>query len=175
MLATLLLSDGIPFLLGGDELGRTQQGNNNAYCQDNALSWFSWDDAAGELQTWITDLIALRGRLGAHGLMSLYREAIRRETLHWYHPTAEPIRGSDWDAAGQVPFAASIQGQTDWVILLFNPGVEPCRFDLSMVPRGVPQRLRWGPTGLCDRPCDQHYIAAPRTVQLIAVGDQTAR
>ena len=175
LLATLLLSDGIPFLLGGDELGRTQQGNNNAYCQDNALSWFDWDGAKGELQAWIADLISLRSKLGSHGLMSLYREAIRRETLHWYHPSAQPIMGGDWDASGQVPFAASIKGQADWVILLFNPSLEPCRFDLSMVPNGVPRRLRWGPTGRCDRPCDQQYTAAPRTVQLIAVGDQTAR
>ena len=42
-LATLLLSQGIPMLLGGDEMGRTQQGNNNAYCQDNEISWFDWD------------------------------------------------------------------------------------------------------------------------------------
>ena len=42
MLTTLLLSFGIPMLLGGDEMGRTQQGNNNAYCQDNEISWFDW-------------------------------------------------------------------------------------------------------------------------------------
>ena len=42
-LATLLLSQGVPMLLGGDELGRTQGGNNNAWCQDNELSWFDWD------------------------------------------------------------------------------------------------------------------------------------
>ena len=42
MLTTLLLSFGIPLLLGGDEMGRTQQGNNNAYCQDNEISWFDW-------------------------------------------------------------------------------------------------------------------------------------
>ena len=42
-LTTLFLSQGIPMLLGGDELGRTQQGNNNAYCQDNEISWFDWD------------------------------------------------------------------------------------------------------------------------------------
>jgi isoamylase len=42
-LATLLLSQGVPMLLAGDEVGRTQRGNNNAYCQDNDLSWFNWD------------------------------------------------------------------------------------------------------------------------------------
>src|SRR5213078_1012393 len=43
LLATLIFSQGVPMLLGGDELGRTQQGNNNAYCQDNELSWYDWD------------------------------------------------------------------------------------------------------------------------------------
>ena len=46
-LATLFLSQGIPFMLGGDELSRTQGGNNNAYCQDNEISWFDWADRAG--------------------------------------------------------------------------------------------------------------------------------
>ena len=43
LLATLLLSQGVPMLLGGDEMGRTQRGNNNGYCQDNELSWLNWD------------------------------------------------------------------------------------------------------------------------------------
>ena len=43
LMATLLLSQGVPMVLGGDELGRTQLGNNNAYCQDNELSWLDWD------------------------------------------------------------------------------------------------------------------------------------
>src|SRR6201999_3099067 len=43
LLATLLFSQGVPMLCGGDEIGRTQKGNNNAYCQDNEISWFNWD------------------------------------------------------------------------------------------------------------------------------------
>jgi isoamylase len=66
MLATLLLSAGVPMLRGGDELGATQQGNNNAYCQDNETSWLDWesgDDPAGrdrELRGFVASLIALR-------------------------------------------------------------------------------------------------------------------
>ncbi len=61
-LATLLLSQGVPMLLGGDELGRTQGGNNNAYCQDNEISWFDWElDERGErLLEFTRRLIALR-------------------------------------------------------------------------------------------------------------------
>ena len=49
MLTTLMLSFGVPMLLGGDELGRTQQGNNNAYCQDNAINWFDWSNVDEQL------------------------------------------------------------------------------------------------------------------------------
>jgi isoamylase len=61
-LATLLLSQGVPMLLGGDELGRTQRGNNNAYCQDNETSWFDWelDDRGRGLLEWTRRLIDLR-------------------------------------------------------------------------------------------------------------------
>ncbi len=62
LLATLLLSQGVPMLLGGDEFGRTQQGNNNAWCQDNELSWFHWehDERQQELATFTRRLITLR-------------------------------------------------------------------------------------------------------------------
>ena len=60
MLTTLLLSFGVPLLLGGDELGRTQQGNNNAYCQDNAITWFDWSDVDADLLTFTKRLVALR-------------------------------------------------------------------------------------------------------------------
>jgi glycogen operon protein len=59
-LTTLFLSQGVPHLLGGDEMGRTQGGNNNAYCQDNEISWFDWADADGELLEFTRTLIALR-------------------------------------------------------------------------------------------------------------------
>jgi glycogen operon protein len=61
-LATLLLSQGVPMLLGGDEIGRTQGGNNNAYCQDNPTSWFDWamDDSKHELLQFVQHLIRLR-------------------------------------------------------------------------------------------------------------------
>jgi isoamylase len=60
LLATLLLSQGVPMILGGDELGRTQQGNNNAYCQDNEISWFDWDHVDEPMLAWARRVIALR-------------------------------------------------------------------------------------------------------------------
>ncbi len=60
-LTTLFFSQGVPMLLGGDEIGRTQQGNNNAYCQDNEISWFNWDigETGNELCDFVRDLIAI--------------------------------------------------------------------------------------------------------------------
>ncbi|MBL0740594.1 glycogen debranching protein GlgX [Chryseolinea lacunae] len=60
MLTTLFLSQGVPMLVAGDEMGRTQQGNNNAYCQDNEVSWLQWQDADSELLNFTQQLIALR-------------------------------------------------------------------------------------------------------------------
>ena len=64
LLATLLLSEGVPLLLGGDELGRTQDGNNNAYCQDNELSWTDWSLAGTEtdLSAFVATMAQLRRR-----------------------------------------------------------------------------------------------------------------
>jgi glycogen operon protein len=59
-LATLLLSQGVPMLLGGDELGRTQRGNNNAYCQDNEISWFDWENADGGMLEFVPILTGIR-------------------------------------------------------------------------------------------------------------------
>ena len=60
MLATLAVSRGVPMLLGGDELGRTQDGNNNAYCQDNEMSWLDWDDVDGALLEFCARALAVR-------------------------------------------------------------------------------------------------------------------
>ena len=60
LLATLFLSQGVPMLVAGDEFGRTQQGNNNAYCQDNEISWLNWDNAENDLLEFTQKLITLR-------------------------------------------------------------------------------------------------------------------
>lgn len=80
-LATLFLSQGVPMLLGGDEIGRTQQGNNNAYCQDNEISWFDWEHADKTLLEFTQRLIAFRKK----------HPIFRRR--HWFQ--GRPIHGSD--------------------------------------------------------------------------------
>jgi glycogen operon protein len=99
LLATLLFSQGVPMLLAGDEIGRTQRGNNNAYCQDNDISWVDWqlDAQARSLLSFVEQLIQLRRR----------HPALRRRTypkpsdVCWLTPQGGEMTEGDW----QLPFA----------------------------------------------------------------------
>ncbi len=95
ILATLLLSFGMPLLLGGDELGRTQRGNNNAYSQDNAISWFDWAHTDEELSSFTAGVIALRK---AHPVFRRRRFLLGAEAseLGWYTPAGAEMSREDW-------------------------------------------------------------------------------
>jgi isoamylase len=90
LLTTLLLSFGVPLLLGGDELGRTQGGNNNAYCQDNPISWFDWTEPDEDLLAYTRRLVAFRR---AHPVFRRRRflVGIHAAELAWYTPSATPM------------------------------------------------------------------------------------
>ena len=122
-LSTVLLSQGVPMLLAGDELGRTQQGNNNAYCQDNELSWVHWPPAAGpgggeppgdDLLGFTRTLIKLRTDHPVLRRRRYFRgqEAVRGRRggpdrlsdIAWFTPAGEEMTDDDW-AAG---FAKSL-------------------------------------------------------------------
>jgi glycogen operon protein len=101
-LATLLLSQGTPMLLGGDEFGRSQRGNNNAYCQDNETSWYdwSWGDEERELFEFVRKLIGIRQR---HPLLHRTKffkgRPIRGTDVHdimWYRPDGKVMSDADW-------------------------------------------------------------------------------
>ncbi|HUF16563.1 MAG TPA: glycogen debranching protein GlgX [Thermoanaerobaculia bacterium] len=100
-LTTLLLSQGIPMLLGGDEIGRTQGGNNNAYCQDNEISWYDWENADTNLLEFTRRLIALRKR----HLVFMRRRWFQGQPIHgtdvddigWFKPDGIPMTDQDWD------------------------------------------------------------------------------
>ena len=97
LLATLLFSQGVPMLLAGDELGRTQRGNNNAYCQDNEISWIDWDGADRELLHFVTELLRIRKR---HPLF-LRRTYPRPEDTSWLAPEGREMTEADW----KLPYA----------------------------------------------------------------------
>jgi glycogen operon protein len=103
-LATLFLSQGVPMLLGGDELGRTQQGNNNAWCQDNELSWFDWEAVDEEVLAFTKRLIRLRRR---HPVFRRPTFLEGREVLGsgvpdvwWFRPDGRRMTRRDWAADG---------------------------------------------------------------------------
>jgi isoamylase len=104
MLVTLLASHGTPMLLGGDEFARTQGGNNNAYCQDNPISWFDWKQARspeGEAMIgFVQRLIALRKRYPLlHSRRYLYGEEVAPNLpdIDWWDERGMPLAREDWD------------------------------------------------------------------------------
>ncbi|MDR2451326.1 MAG: glycogen debranching protein GlgX [Candidatus Accumulibacter sp.] len=100
LLATLFAAQGVPMLQGGDELGRTQAGNNNAYCQDNALTWLDWPNADQSLIEFAAGLSALRKRFGqfrrADWLTGAESADGARDVL-WWHPDGRQMREPDWN------------------------------------------------------------------------------
>jgi len=99
-LATLFLSQGVPMLCGGDEIGRTQQGNNNAYCQDNEISWYDWEHADSTLLGFARDLIRLRS---SHPVFTRRR---------WFQ--GRPFRGSEVSDIGWFTPAGAEMTEDDW-------------------------------------------------------------
>jgi glycogen operon protein len=95
MLSTLLLSFGLPLLLGGDEIGRTQRGNNNAYCQDNEISWFDWAHADAELLGYVKRLLTVRRE---HPVFRRKRflAGAAAEELRWFCAAGTPMSGEQW-------------------------------------------------------------------------------
>jgi glycogen operon protein len=107
-LTTLLLSQGVPMLLAGDEMGRTQQGNNNAYCQDNEISWIDWAVRAEDdqdLLDFVRLLIKLRADHPVFRRRRFFRGRPARGTrqrlsdIAWFTLAGEEMTGDDWDAA----------------------------------------------------------------------------
>ncbi len=109
MLATLLLSSGVPLLLGGDEIARTQQGNNNAYCQDNEISWYDWACADTDLLAFTRRLIALRARHPVFRRRRFLTGADAKE-LGWFTPDGAAMTDADWNDASALAVAIYLDG-----------------------------------------------------------------
>ena len=133
-LLTLFVSRGIPMLLGGDEFRRTQHGNNNAYCQDNEISWYNWQflQTNQEIHRFTRDMIAFRR---AHPV--LRKEAFYSdEDLIWFGPQGST---PDWLDPQQKSLACLIFGREDPdIFLIFNASTRPEKFsipDVSLAKR----------------------------------------
>ena len=155
-LATLILSQGIPMLLGGDEMGRTQKGNNNGYCQDSEISWFDWDLVSGnqELLDFTRELIYFRRQHPVFRRRKWFQgRAIHGEGISdiaWFNPDGGEMTDEQWEAGyaksigvfldgDQIP-SPGPQGQRisdDSFILFFNAHYETMEFT---IPAGLRDR-----------------------------------
>jgi glycogen debranching enzyme GlgX len=99
-LATVLLSQGCPMISHGDELGQTQAGNNNAYCQDNELTWIDWENADQQLIDWTRRLIKLRSEQPVLHRQKFFVGAVgrgtRRKDLVWVRPDGQEMKDPNW-------------------------------------------------------------------------------
>jgi glycogen operon protein len=155
-LATLMLSQGVPMLLGGDEIGRTQRGNNNAYCQDNEISWYDWSHVDDGLLQFTRRLIRLCHR---HPVFSR-RRWFQGRAIHgsdvsdigWFTPAGTEMSEDDWKAGFAKSLGVFLNGQAiptpdergervvdDSFYVMFNAHHEPLTFRLPADDWG----LRW--------------------------------
>jgi isoamylase len=159
-LATLLFSQGVPMICGGDEIGRTQQGNNNAYCQDNELSWYDWklDRSARDLFAFVQQLIALRRE---HPVLRRRRFFQGRQIwgsevkdVAWFRPDGKEMTDEDWSKgyvrclglrlAGDAIEEKDEKGRRiigETLLILLNAHHESLPFTMPAHKRGV----RWEP------------------------------
>ncbi len=156
-MTTLLLSQGVPMICGGDEIGRTQNGNNNAYCQDNEISWFDWnlDDRKKALLEFTTALIELRkGHSNLHRRKFFQDRKISPATVQrrqidglevqdiaWYRPDGQQMTEEEWTAGWVRCLGMRLSGRTvddvdrygeplrdDSFLLCLNPHQEHIQF-----------------------------------------------
>jgi isoamylase len=113
MLTTLLLSFGIPMLLGGDEMGRTQQGNNNAYCQDNEITWYDWSAADTELLAFTRQLVALRQAHPVFRRQRFLAGAAAATEIDWFTPAGTAMTGTDWSDNSALAVAIYLDGSDE--------------------------------------------------------------
>ena len=159
-LTLLFLSQGVPMLCGGDEIGRTQHGNNNAYCQDNEISWVDWNlsRAQQDLLAFVKDLIAFRKK---HPVLRRRRFFQGRhirgsevKDLSWFRPDGKEMSDEDWNAGYSKSLVLRLAGDAiaerdqkgrpivdDTLLVLLNAHHTPMAFTLLAHKRGI----RWQP------------------------------
>ncbi len=151
-LATLLLSQGVPMMLAGDELNRTQDGNNNAYCQDNEISWLDWSLDDHGLLHFVRRLIALRRAHPVFRRPRFFRgvatDASPLKDITWFAPEGHEMTQDDWYDSNRRAFGAllggdvgdrfiSLQGYPeldDSFLLILNASHETIEFTLPAIP-----------------------------------------
>ncbi|RJX30360.1 MAG: glycogen debranching enzyme GlgX [Oxalobacter sp.] len=177
LLATLFLSQGTPMLLAGDEMGHTQKGNNNAYCQDNEICWLDWHKADQEMSSYVRRLITLRQHYPAlrhvrwftgEGLPFGYADIV------WLSPDGGTVRETEWHFRGKVCMGILVRGtkhETPCLILL-NASAQTIPFTL---PQGSWQLLlNSADTTDHARECTENVSLPPHAMWLLAPAEASA-
>ncbi|ADW69317.1 glycogen debranching protein GlgX [Granulicella tundricola] len=156
-LATLMLSQGVPMLAGGDEVARSQMGNNNAYCQDDELTWYDWnlDSPRRRLMEFTANLIQMRrNHPNLHRRKFFQDRTIRGSVVRdiaWYNTTGEEFSDENWNSSWSKSLALMLNGKTlnvsdeegnkvedDSFLMLINAFHEGVEFTLPPPPNGNP-------------------------------------
>jgi len=189
LLATLFLSQGVPMLLGGDEMSRTQRGNNNAYCQDNELSWVDWklDDRRRALIDFTRKLIKLRNH---HAVLQRPRFLVgdyiwdsTAKDLAWLRPDGEEMSPEDWQKpwisslafmlGGDALHAVDERGERlldDGLLVLLNAYEDQVTFKLPGEGPGgkwLVQLDTADPAKPADAPCEGEYKVTGRALVVL--------
>jgi glycogen operon protein len=139
LLATLLMSHGIPLIQQGDEMGRTQKGNNNAYAQDNEITWLDWDAADGDLVDYVAAVNRFRRAhpaLTADKFLSGQGRHGMRDVI-WLHPDNREMNDGDWSDAGASVLGMLLTVPEDRVLVWFNRHVETVNATLPSGPWAI--------------------------------------
>jgi len=165
LLTTLLVAQGVPMLQGGDELGRSQAGNNNAYCQDNPMTWLDWRDADEKLIDFVAALIALRRRFPqlrqTRWLTGEPQRADACPDVLWWHPAGRAMRVGDWQSRKLGAFGLHLTASTSAgdrdaaqpdLLCLINRDDIPVSF---LLPPGSWQQV-------CDSSADEAFASCQR-------------
>jgi glycogen operon protein len=183
LLATLFLSQGVPMLLAGDEMGRTQGGNNNGYCQDNAISWIDWDNVDTELLAFTQALVRF------YGLHAVFRRRgwFQGRPVHahgrnmladvaWFRVSGEEMEDTHWAEADANVLGVFLNGEgiatpddrggritDDTFYLMFNAHHEPAKFRFP--------DARWGGAWSLVFDTDKGFVAPAKSVIAQAAGE----
>jgi len=183
-IASLLLSQGVPMLLGGDEFGHTKQGNNNTYCQDNALSWLCWD-----LEPWQEELReftrATVDLVRAHPVLRRRRFFFGKDIrgtavkdITWLRPSGREMQDEDWrdlecrcigmllagEASGEVDDRGEAVRDDD-VLVVLNAGTAP--LDFRLPPGCWIKVLDTYEHDVCEGPCGECYRLIERSLAVL--------
>jgi glycogen operon protein len=191
LLATMLLSQGTPMLLAGDEFARTQQGNNNAYCQDNEVSWLNWDvpESGLALTRFVQKLTRLRRRYPilrrGRFLTGEFNEALGVKDVTWINASGDEMRAEDWtdghmrcfgmlmDGRAQ-PTGIGRRGEDATLLMVLNAHTDRVKFTLPVHGGGG----RWSlliDTNAPDHdaadsvPCGEVHDVAARSLLLLVL------